>query len=116
VEELRYGDIVRAWVRDPNDQNLKLRPILIISPNSDIEVRRHVNAVGISSSNFPPVIPPDWFDLPWDENVDPKTGLNRRSVAKCDWRLTVPKTEIEEKMGRAPNRVMRQIAEYFANL
>ena len=115
IPNYRFGDIIEAAILDPNDKNLKPRPVLIISPNDEIAIRHHLNVMAISSSNFPPIMPDCWFELPWDPNGHETTGLNMRCVVKCDWRTSVLKNNVIRKWGRAPGSILKKVVGYLAN-
>jgi mRNA-degrading endonuclease toxin of MazEF toxin-antitoxin module len=116
IPDYRFGDIIEAAIPDPNDKNIKPRPVLIISPNDEVAIRHHLNVMAISSSNFPPVMPDCWFELPWDPDGHVTTGLTMRCVVKCDWRVSIPKENVIRKWGRAPGAIMKKVATYLANL
>ncbi len=112
----KFGDIVEASVTDPNGQNKKPRPVLILSADEDIANGDDLFVVAISSTGIPKKLPSHYFALQWHRNGHPRTGLKMPSVAKCDWRRKVPQNEVLFLRGSAPAATLSKIAEYFANL
>jgi hypothetical protein len=117
VPEYRFGDIVDVDnVYDPNRQNPKNRPVLIISTNADIAASDDLVGVAVSSKNIPPKpakLPADFIELPFADGGYCKTGLNKRSVAKCRWLVRFNKAQITGKRGGAPGPQVELVMRYL---
>lgn len=105
MPEFQFGDIVDVNVFDPNQQNPKVRPILLISRSEDIANSDNLAGIAISSSEIPPKpnkLPEDWIELPYSSAGTCNTGLRKRSVLKCQWLVRFRKDDILCKRGFAP--------------
>jgi len=116
VPQYRFGDIVEAAIPDPNGHNPKPRPVLIVTRDEDIAVNEDVLVVAISSTGLDGALPSDFFILPWASDGRCRTGLRRRCAAKCNWRQLVPKVAILRHYGSAPGKILKEIADFLADL
>jgi hypothetical protein len=115
VPSYQFGDIVMLVILDPNGVNPKLRPALIISTDDEMASNAVIRVASVSSSNIPDPLSPMYFELPWKRGKHPKTGLDRRSVVKCDWLAEVTGEQVISKIGTAPASVLIQVSKYFAS-
>ena len=108
--EVHQGNIVWANVVDQAGRNSKLRPAVVVSEDSDIENGAPVVLVAITS-RFSLPLPDSKIELPHrpKPHRHPTTRLYRRSVAVCEWLLTVDKSAIDEVGGKVPSSVMDKI-------
>lgn len=108
----RPGDIASAKITDERDRNLKDRPVIVISISSDGE-RAVVAAITTVTPVMPNPLPEVYVPLPCHRNRHPKTGLNKKSAAKCDWLKKVPVRDISRVVGPVPEqewlRILDQI-------
>ena len=116
MPQYKFGDIVQVQkLLDPNRQNPKDRPALIVTTDDDIATGDPITILAISTSHIPRVLPPSYILLPWHHDGHPRTGLNERSVVKCGWIDTVSASRILYKRGTAPGNVLNMVAEFLAN-
>lgn len=117
MADYQFGDIVDVEnVPDPWGRNPKTRPVLIITPNDETAKVRQLVGVAISSTSLPPkptLLPDDWVELPFADRGLCMTGLSKRSVAKCQWIVEVPKDRITRKRGVAPSDRIQQVIQYL---
>lgn len=84
VPGYKFSDIIDVNIPDPNGRNSKSRPVLVISPTAEIANDEPVHVAAISTSHIPDILPPQYFDIPWQRGPrgHPKTGLNARCVVE----------------------------------
>ena len=89
---VRYGDIVFAEMLDPQGRNPKVRRVVVLT--TDRQLDRGVPVVVAAITSTLPSSPgPEFVVLPWHNNRHPKTGLRIRSAVVCSWI-----TSFQEKM------------------
>jgi mRNA-degrading endonuclease toxin of MazEF toxin-antitoxin module len=116
---LRFGDIVEAAILDPNGRNKKPRPVIVITPDS--ELARAISITVVAISTVPPSgpLPESYFELPAKLTVHGRghavTGLKTHCWAKCDWRCALDKSEVLYIRGRVPGSILKKIAAYLAS-
>jgi mRNA-degrading endonuclease toxin of MazEF toxin-antitoxin module len=115
VPKILQGSIVRAMVRDPAGGNPKIRPLVIVSANSDIGTSNSVFAVAITSQ-FREPLPSDEVALPWHLTGKSRTGLTKPCVAKCSWICELDEGTIVESRGHVPNLQLEEILVRVSNL
>jgi mRNA-degrading endonuclease toxin of MazEF toxin-antitoxin module len=115
VPTLGRGRIILAEVNDPQGQNRKPRPLVIVTPTEDIREGERFVAVAVSST-FPCPVPDDYVELPYHPEGHPRTGLKRRSAAVCSWREGLTHADVIRDIGRVPDRQMLAILEKVKNL
>lgn len=104
------GRIVLVEVLDPQGSNPKVRPVVILSSNEDIQSGDDIVGVCISSqlsdanSKFQ-------VELPWHRDGHARTGLRKRSAAMCNWIVSFKAEQIKEQKGVVPDPKMLQILE-----
>jgi hypothetical protein len=91
------GQIVLAPVIDPQDRNLKERPLVVVGCNETLV------AVIAVTSQLAEIPAADRVDLP--HSNDPLhpcyTGLDRPSAAHCDWQEVVNVSDVRRVTGYA---------------
>lgn len=112
---VQQGCIVRAKVVDPTGGNPKIRPLIVVSANSDIAAQEKLFAIAVTSS-FRAPLEPDEILLPWHPNGRVRTGLVKPCVAKCSWLCEMEKSEIVEVRGRVPSDIMEELLRRIATL
>ncbi|HYV38787.1 MAG TPA: type II toxin-antitoxin system PemK/MazF family toxin [Gemmataceae bacterium] len=110
MAELRRGDIVKVEVVDPQHRNPKVRPVIILNPSEDIDAEMELAAVAITGT-VPDPLPDSFVLLPYHPRGHPRTGLQKRSAAVCDWFLGFAKDDIVRRVGRVPDKQLRLILE-----
>jgi mRNA-degrading endonuclease toxin of MazEF toxin-antitoxin module len=105
----RYGQIVLARVGDGHG-NFKTRPVVIVTRSDEFEEDELFEAVCISTHIDHP-LPSEHVELPWHRSGHPRTGLDRRNVAKCNWVVEIHRSEVVKVLGDAPAAKMIEISE-----
>jgi mRNA-degrading endonuclease toxin of MazEF toxin-antitoxin module len=99
---LRQGGIVLALVSDPQGQNAKARPLVVISPTQEIASGNSLVAVAITSQ-FASPLAPDEVALPYHPGGQAATGLRKPCVAKCSWLAIIRLQEVLDIKGFVSN-------------
>lgn len=105
---LQQGSIVWAKVADRNGRNAKCRPAVVVTPTNEIEAGCRLFAVAVTSRIDRP-FPTNQVELPWTNEGHPRTGLNRRCVAICDWIIEFDQNAVEASPGIVPAEALRKI-------
>jgi mRNA-degrading endonuclease toxin of MazEF toxin-antitoxin module len=108
VSLLQQGRIIWATMRDPNGQNPKERPAVIVTATAEIQSGHPIVVVAITGT-LPNPLPSEYVELPWHRNKHPKTGLKKRCAAQCTWLCTLYESDIKEYAGVVPNAKMLAI-------
>lgn len=95
---LRQGSIVRASVNDPQGGNAKLRPLVVLTPTSEIADDALVVAAAITSQ-FSDPLAEDEVALPYHPAGRASTGLTKPCVAKCSWLVAIRPADVIEQRG-----------------
>jgi len=113
---IRQGDIVWAWLFDPQGNNRKHRRSVVVTSSDEIGPGSIIVVVAITSV-FDENNPRDGLDvpIPWASQGHVKTTLTKPCVAMCDWQDR-KKVEEVEKVGLVPGRQLFQILQAVANL
>ena len=106
--QLSQGQIVDAEVVDPNGQNKKRRPLVVLTSTAEIAGSDEIVAVAISTK-LPDPLPEDCIPLPWSPDGKAKSGLTEQCVAKCRWIVKLSHNDIVSRRGWLPGTVMCQI-------
>ena len=105
--QLRCGHICTAIIT-PERGNAKLRPVIIVSPDTEIRDEGDVRIVAVSTT-FKEPLSADQIDLPWERLGRCATGLARRSVAVCTWLDRLPRSSIRDVKGFVPAPILLRI-------
>jgi hypothetical protein len=108
VASIQQGSIVRASVLDPAGANRKIRPLVIVSANSEIRSAKALYAVAITGSFSDPVAA-DEVPLPWDSRGNSRTNLVKPCVAKCSWMCELKPFDVLEVRGHVPTAQLQMI-------
>lgn len=100
MSRLVTGRIVWADVADPNGYR-KLRPAVIVTPTAEMEPTRPIDVVAVTSRLEDP-LPDAYVVLPWHAQGHPRTGLNRRCAAVCNWLARISDADIKDTGGIVP--------------
>lgn len=102
--DLQPGDIIWAMVTDPNGENPKSRPLVVVAvPESG-----KLAAVAVTGRV-------DLFDdatcvrLPWQHAGHPRTKLTKPCLARCNWLVTLETTQATQSGDRVPMHVLQSI-------
>ncbi len=111
-----YGQILLvADVLDPNGQNPKTRPIIVITPDAEIVNEGELFGIAVTGT-FPDPLPDDAVKLPWHRAGHPKTGLNKAAVAACRWIVRIDPDRVVRLKGFVPARQIRAITEILSRI
>ena len=113
AETIQRGTIVWAEISDPNGQNAKLRPAIVLSTQPHIDAR-HDLVVAAITTDFVHPLPSGWFAIPTMPGGHEITGLDQACVVKATWLKQVPQTQVRAIKGRAPSRVVREVLNFLA--
>jgi hypothetical protein len=109
------GRIVWVELLDPQGQNPKCRPAVIVTPTEDIRPDGTVWVVGITSrlDAAPTEVQ---VELPWDRRGHPRTGLRERCAAVCTWLARVAMSDVQSEAGNVPGPLLARILSLVGNL
>lgn len=109
----QFGSIIVAEVRDPQNSNLKRRPVVIVTPTDKIKAGIPFWDVAVTTQ-VPSPITDEFVILPFDPTGAARTGLRNKCAAKCDWPVELSHGAVLDYLGVAPKAAMIQITEYLA--
>lgn len=105
---LCQGRIVWATVCDPAGRNPKCRPLVILTPDNEIDPSGKI-VVAAATTIFDKPLPDNKVSLPWQHDGHPVTKLRQECVVVCDWLETICAADIEGFGGMVPKRLLYQI-------
>lgn len=109
----KQGDIV--WVYralDEHGRNPKKRPVVILTSTEEITDEDEVVGVAVTHT-----LPPDisgsavFVALPWNSRGTTRTGLTKRSAAKCDWLVIFHIDQVDALSGDIDQNTLLRILE-----
>jgi mRNA-degrading endonuclease toxin of MazEF toxin-antitoxin module len=105
VSAIQPGDIFIADVLDPQGKPCgHRRPVMLLRAATSSE-----NVWGVAiSTTFADPLPDHWLPLPSSKGGHPVTGLKELSVLKCDWTVSISKTELGQKIGIVPTDIFNK--------
>ncbi len=102
--EISAGRIVWAPVLDPNEKNLKVRPLVVVeAPKED-----RFAAVAVTTS-IEPFDEQTCVRLPWHRDEHPRTKLRSKCIARCDWVVRLNVADISHTGGTVPEFILNAI-------
>ena len=115
MPQILQGSIIRATVTDTRGKNPKPRPLVVITGNAELSSADAVLAVAITGEfDDPPQS--DEILLPWQARGKSRTGLRKKSVAKCSWVREIRKADVLEIKGHCPTAKLELILEQVGKL
>jgi len=105
--QVRFGQIAWAEVADANGI-CKVRPVIIITTDDRITPTGSLEIVAITSF-LPDPLPAEYVLLPWHAQGHPRTGLNRKSAAVCNWQARITLGDIQDIAGVVPGPQLLEI-------
>lgn len=110
-----FGQIVRVAVE--RHGKTKRRPVVIVTPDEEIEPGGSLVGVCISTT-IPEIgaLPDHHIPLPWHRQGHPWTGLNERNAALCDWLIVFVEADIIQVVGNTPAKPLHKISEVLKKL
>lgn len=85
-----------------------MRPAVVVAPDNEIRAGLPLTLVAITGTITDP-LPETQVELPWDPTGKARSGLKKRSVAVCNWRVEIEASEIERIIGHVSPTVVLEI-------
>lgn len=109
MADYKQGDIVLAWVPDPDGRSIQWpHPAIILNKTADIAPDKPIVVIDITK-NIDRPLKTGHFLMPWKPEGDERTGLTYECVAKCDWRVRIAISDIVKLLGYTPAKIWEQI-------
>lgn len=108
MQRLRQGQVVEVDIADPNGQNSKPRPVVILTETDEL-VDADEFVVAAISTKFDEPLPADYIRVPWSSDGRARSGLTKPSVVKCRWLRSVKREDVLSTRGHLSNSVMCSI-------
>ena len=105
---LRQGSIVRARVCDPQGRNPKVRPLIVLTPNAELDSKQLIAVVAITSKFANPPLD-DEIPLPFDPRTTCLHTTAQACVAKCSWREEINIADVIETKGFVSRKLLAEI-------
>lgn len=102
------GTIVRANVVDPQGNNPKIRPLVVVTPTHEITPDATLVAVAITG-RFSDPLAVDEVMMPYNPNGTSISKLRKRCVAKCSWMCHITMSNVIEVKGSLRPRHLVEI-------
>jgi mRNA-degrading endonuclease toxin of MazEF toxin-antitoxin module len=103
----QLGSVVWAELEDANGYR-KVRPVVVVTPTSEIAAERPVRVVAITT-RLPVPLPDDHVLLPWERQGKARSGLRRRCAAVATWQAEIPVGDVQEVAGSLPPTVIGEL-------
>ena len=104
----RGAILLIAQVTDPQGQNTKDRPVVLIQDFADTDALAYGVAI---TGAFEKPLPESVISLPFHRGGKCRTGLTKESVAVCTWRVGIDPSSILKRIGITPPRELLRILE-----
>ena len=111
---LQQGCVILAETLDPQGQNPKVRPLVVISQSADIAAGATLVCVAITRQ-IPSNQLPIHVLLPYSNSGKANTGLKERCAAHCEWLATVDQKDVKRIIGIVPTRCLQDINAIIAS-
>jgi mRNA-degrading endonuclease toxin of MazEF toxin-antitoxin module len=119
VPKLQQGSIIWAVIPDPNGENPKERPAVVVTATEAIQPESPIAVVAVTGT-LPKPLPEEYVELPWHRAGHPVTALKKRCAALCRWILSLRQDDIKECAGVVPTgkmvEIMTQVREITSRL
>ena len=112
---LQQGRIVWVEIHDPAGRNPKLRPAVVLSQMDSLPAGEPFVAVAVTST-LPDPLTPFMVELPWHRKGHPRTRLNRRCAAVCNWLLEITVGQVRDTAGIVPDPQLNDILQRVRDL
>jgi hypothetical protein len=116
---LRQGSVIRARVPDPQGDNVKVRPLVVVTPTTEISAQQTFVGVAITGS-FSEPLAKDEVALPYHPSGTASSGLRKPCVAKCSWLVELNGVDVVDLKGHLSKErliaVLNRIAALEENL
>lgn len=114
MNDLIQGQIIEAYLPDQAGRNHKDRPAVILTSTNKVYEVERIRVVAVTS-RFDEPVPDVKVKLPWmyprggGHRGHPVTGLNRPSVAICNWVCSCTTDEVKRVGGFVPAKYFDEI-------
>jgi len=95
---LKQGSIISARVSDLQGGNPKTRPVVVVTPTSEISPQGLFVGVAITGT-FSDPLADDEVALPFHPAGTASSGLRKPCVAKCSWMVPLRVTDVIDQKG-----------------
>jgi len=113
ADSIHRGSVIWADLCDPDGNNLKDRPALVLLPQADIDLGRDLEVAVISTAwEYP--LKPGWFEIESRPGGQCCTGLSEACVVKATWLEAVPQNKVNRVTGRAPRKLVSEVLNWLA--
>ena len=106
---LQLGSVVWAELEDSNGFR-KVRPVVVVTPTTDIDAGRPMRVVAITT-RLPDPLPDDHLLLPWERQGKARSGLRRRCAAVASWQAEIAVGDVQQVVGVLPPTVIVELLE-----
>ncbi len=110
----QFGQIIEAYISDGHGRT-KERPALIISSDLDNDRGEDLQVVAITTKIENPS-PPYHIVIASMSKPDPRTGLSRPCVAKCNWLRNVKQNKVIRSRGYVDPDLLDEIVDQLDKL
>lgn len=111
---IQRGTVIWAVIADPDGNNPKDRPAIVLDGQADIDAGKDLY-VAVVSTGFGSPLNSGWFAVPSKPRGDCETGLAEACVVKSDWLELIPQSSVLRVSGRAPARLVKLVANWLAD-
>jgi hypothetical protein len=115
VPHVSQGSIILANVTDTSGQNPKVRPLVVLTANSELASTNAIVAAAVTKGiSNPPA--DDEVPLQWHPEGRCRTKLRMPCGVKCSWLCEVKLADIVEVRGHCPPAQLEHILEAVGKL
>ena len=105
----QFGEIILASaILDPQGRNSKDRPVVIVTPQEEIDLDSTLDVVAITTL-IPDPLPDDHVLLPWQTPRHPRTGLNKKCAAVGKWLMVIDSIRVIRRLGFIPGEQRKEL-------
>lgn len=105
---ITQGSIIEALVCDPQGNNPKPRPLVVVSTLKSIIETDYVFAVSITSIRSCTKVD-DEVEMPYHSSGRCGSGLKKSCVAKCTWINKIKKTSVMRVFGSIHGPILKDV-------
>lgn len=99
MPQYKQGDIVLARVRSSDGKRIAWsHPVILLNDDSQIVPGADLDIVVITSK-FRTPLKPGQILMDWSPNGHKETGLDRKCIAECGWKLEIPYAALMDRWG-----------------
>ena len=104
---IRHADILFAEVLDPNGRNLKVRRVVVLTPDNELAAGYPIVVAAVTGT-LPDPLTSDYVRLPYKNppGRHPKTGMTKAAAVLCTWIIPIRTGDIHGRSGFVPPAYM----------